>query len=271
VTPDATQSFTLDVDEAPSFASADTTTFTVGHSGLFELDVNGYPPGSVTETGTLPTGVQYLSAGALYGTPATGTGGSYPITFTASNGVSPDAVQHFTLNVNEAPSFNSVDTATFRAEEPGSFQVTAAGFPAPTFSETGPLPKGVTFSPTGLFSGTPATGTAGTYGIVITASNGVSPDATQAFTLTVLREVRPAPPAPPTPPAPTPPAPTPHPTTPPATTASTTPSALALTGIDLAGLIGGTVILLGGGAALWLISVDRKRGIHARRLGMRGR
>jgi len=267
VTPDATQPFTLVVDEAPSFANPDTTTFTVGQAGLFELDINGYPPGSVTETGTLPKGVSYLSSAALSGTPATGSGGSYPITFTASNGVAPDAVQHFTLVVDEAPAITSANTTTFRAGDPGSFQVTATGYPAPTFTEIGVLPKGVTFSASGLLSGTPAKGTAGTYGIVISASNtfgATNHVATQAFTLRVLREIHPLPPAPPAPPAPKP-APKPLSLTSPAPAATTAASgSLALTGIDLAGLIGGTVVLLGGGAVLWLVA-ERRRGLHVRR------
>jgi hypothetical protein len=45
----------------------------------------------------------------------------------------------------------------------------------------------VTFNTaTGVLSGTPAVGTNGTYPLTITASNGVSLDATQAFTLTVI-------------------------------------------------------------------------------------
>ena len=39
----------------------------------------------------------------LAGTAASGTGGSYPISFTASNGIGSNAVQSFTVAVNEAP------------------------------------------------------------------------------------------------------------------------------------------------------------------------
>ena len=67
----------------------------------------------------------------------------------------------------------------------GNFTVTATGNPAPTFSETGALPSGVTLSASGVLSGTPAAGTAGNYPIVITAKNGVLPNATQNFTLIV--------------------------------------------------------------------------------------
>jgi hypothetical protein len=65
--------------------------------------------------------------------------------------------------------------------------VTATGTPAPTLEITsGSLPSGVTFNPTtGLFAGIPAAGTAGTYPVTISATNGINSGATQSFTLTV--------------------------------------------------------------------------------------
>ena len=67
---------------------------------------------------------------------------------------------------------------------PGTFTVTATGFPAPTISESGTLPSGVNFSG-GVLSGTPAIGTTGTYNLVFTAHNGIGADSTQNFTLIV--------------------------------------------------------------------------------------
>ena len=62
--------------------------------------------------------------------------------------------------------------------------------PTPALSESGNLPSGVMFTDNGngraTLSGTPAAGTGGTYTFTITATNGVSPDATQTFTLTVV-------------------------------------------------------------------------------------
>src|SRR5205807_3886451 len=87
--------------------------------------------------------------------------------------------------VNQAPAINSTASTTFTVGTAGSFTVTATGFPATTFSETGALPSGVTLSSGGVLSGTPAANTGGTYPITITASNGVSPNATQNFTLAV--------------------------------------------------------------------------------------
>ncbi len=90
-----------------------------------------------------------------------------------------------TITVNQLPVITSANTATFAVGNAGSFQVNGKGFPVPTFSETGPLPSGVTLSPSGLLSGSPAAGTGGSYHVTIRATNGLATDATQAFTLIV--------------------------------------------------------------------------------------
>jgi len=96
---------------------------------------------------------------------------------TASNAVL------FTLPT-QAPTFTSSNATTFPLGTADSFSVTATGSPTPTLSESGALPSGVSFTPsTGSLAGTPTT--SGTYSITFTASNGVSPNATQSFTLTV--------------------------------------------------------------------------------------
>ena len=190
---DATQTLVLTVDEAAAVTSADNATFTVGTLGSFDVTTSGFPKPSVHETGALPSGVSLVDNGdgtaALSGTPAAGTGGTYPITITAQNGVGSDATQAFTLTVNEAPSFTSAAATTFTVGSAGSFDVTTGGFPKPGIGESGGLPSGVTFidngDGTGKLSGTPATGTGGTYSITFTASNGVGSDAVQHFTLTV--------------------------------------------------------------------------------------
>ena len=193
MSPDATQSFTLTVNEAPSITSANSTTFTAGSAGTFTVTSTGFPTAALSEVGTLPSGVTLSDNGdgtaTLSGTPATGTGGTYPITITATNGVSPDATQSFTLTVNEAPSITSTDSTTFSEGSAGTFTVTSTGFPTAGLSEDGSLPSGVTFSDNGdgtaTLSGTPAGGSSGVYSLSITATNGISPDATQTFTLTV--------------------------------------------------------------------------------------
>lgn len=81
----------------------------------------------------------------------------------------------------------SPDSARFTVLSPGSFTVQTTGLPPTAISVSGALPGGVTMTPAGVLAGTPVSGSAGSYPLTITASNGVTPDATQAFTLTVDR------------------------------------------------------------------------------------
>ncbi|OLC91221.1 MAG: hypothetical protein AUH86_21110 [Acidobacteria bacterium 13_1_40CM_4_58_4] len=180
------QSFTLMVDQAPAITSANSTTFSVGAAGTFTVTATGFPAPTFSETGTLPTGVTFnTTTGVLSGTPAAGTNGTYPITFTASNGVGTAAMQSFTLTVNTAPVITSASSTTFTVGTAGTFTVTATGTPTPTLTETGTLPTGVTFSTTtGVLSGTPGAGTGGTYAITFKATNS-SGSSSQSFTLTV--------------------------------------------------------------------------------------
>jgi hypothetical protein len=179
---DAVQSFTLTVDAPPTITSADATTFTEGSEGNFTVTTTGTPTPSVTESGTLPKGVTFNeSADTLSGDPT--QEGSFPVEFTAHNGIGTDAVQRFTLTVDAAPTITSADATTFTEGSEGSFKVTATGTPAPTIKETGTLPKGVTFNEsTDTLSGTPTQ--EGSFSISFTANNGVG-FSTQGSTLTV--------------------------------------------------------------------------------------
>jgi len=84
-----------------------------------------------------------------------------------------------------SPIINSTPAATFGTGTSNTYDITASALPAATFTETGQLPAGVTLNPFGGLSGSPAAAAVGTYPITITASNGVAPDNSQAFTLTV--------------------------------------------------------------------------------------
>lgn len=186
---------TFFTQQAPTITSANSTTFTVGQAGSFTVTTTGFPTPSITRGGAaLPSGVSFVDngdgTGTLSGTPGAGTGGTYAITFTASNGVPPDAVQNFTLTVNQAPAITSANTTTFTVGTAGSFTVTTSGFPAPTITRGGAaLPAGINFidngNGTGTLSGTPAAGTGGSYAITFTATNAAGTSPTQNFTLVV--------------------------------------------------------------------------------------
>jgi hypothetical protein len=176
---------------APIITSATNTTFTVGNSGVFNVTKTGSPIPDLFASGALPNGVGFNpGTGNLAGTPAVGTGGLYPLVFTATNAAGTNT-QNFTLTVNQHPAFTNVSSKTFIAGSLGTFKIGASGFPAPTLSETNTdiLPGGVGFADNGngtaTLSGTPAGGSGGTYTLHFFATNGVSSDANQTFTLTV--------------------------------------------------------------------------------------
>ena len=189
----ATQAFTLTVDQAPTITSAATLGLTIGKAGTFKVATKGFPTSTIAETGALPSGVTFVDnhngTATLAGTPAAGTAGTYPLTITATNGIGTPASQSFALTVNQTTLITSADAVTFTAGTASTFQVTTAGSPVPTLTETGTLPKGVTFknnaNGTATLAGTPAATTGGTYALTITATNGIGTPATQAFTLTV--------------------------------------------------------------------------------------
>ena len=178
-----TWTYTLTVDEAATITSVDLATFHKGSLGTFTVTATGSPAPTFSKTGALPSGVTLDSTtGILSGTPS--QSGSFPITIAAANGVIPAATQPFTLTVDDPAAITSIDHVTVTQGSAGTFTVTASGYPAPTFSETGPLPTGVALdATTGVLAG--AAGEPGSFPITITAHNGIGPDATQPFTLTV--------------------------------------------------------------------------------------
>jgi hypothetical protein len=179
------------INQTPKFTSANNATFQTGVSGSFPVTATGIPAvTSFTETGKLPSGVTLnMSSGVLSGTPAAGTGGTYPITITASNGVLPNATQSFTLTVNQPAEITGPNYVTFTKGVANSFTVTTTGVPVPalSFSPAGSLPAGVTFvdnhNGTATLSGKPTV--TGVFTFWIEASNGVSPAGLESFSLTV--------------------------------------------------------------------------------------
>ncbi len=196
----ASQSFTLTVNQAPGITSATGVTFTAGTPGSFTVVATGTPSPALTETGALPSGVTFVDNGGgtatLSGTPAATTSGAYALTITASNGVGTPASQSFTLTVNHAPAITSAAAATFAEGTAGAFTVTTTGTPKASIAEAGALPGGVSFvdngNGTATLSGTPAAGSGGTYGLSITAGNGIGSPVVQSFSLTVNSTQAPA-------------------------------------------------------------------------------
>ena len=112
------------------------------------------------------------------------------VTFDGTNGGAFEpAVGSVSVLVVQPPSITNAANVTFAAGAPSSFTVSTSGYPAPSISEVGALPNGITFTDNGngtaTFGGTPAQGSAGSWPITVTAANGYGADATQSLVLTV--------------------------------------------------------------------------------------
>ncbi|MFC5676808.1 beta strand repeat-containing protein [Aeromicrobium endophyticum] len=193
--PAATQTFTLTVNELPSITSADGATFAAGKADSFTVTTSaGYPTArTLAKTGSLPKGVTFTDNGdgtaTLAGTPDAGTGGSYPLTLTATSAAG-SRQQSFTLSVTESPTITSDDQATFAAGESGSFDVTTAGgYPTSVALTASGVPSWATFTDNGdgtaSLTGKPAASDSGAASVVVTADNGSAPPTKQTLTVSV--------------------------------------------------------------------------------------
>ena len=184
VAPDATQSFTIEVNGAePTITSQPVTSIMLGETYTYDVDAMGNP----TPTFALDTAPEGMVIDEATGeiTWVTTELGSFDVTVRASNGVQPDATQSFTIEViGTAPTITSTAVTTVMLGESYTYDVEATGNPVPTFALT-TAPDGMQIdAASGVITWTP--GALGTAEVVVAASNGVSPDASQAFTLTVV-------------------------------------------------------------------------------------
>jgi hypothetical protein len=166
--------------------------FTVTGGVTYNFFGNGTCTGAPSTTDTVS-----LDAGSVPASTSTGALGPGPQGFDASYSgdanYQPSSVTCRSFTVLEAPAITSADGTTFSILRSGTFTVTATGYPSGagiSLSDGGAsLPSGVSFvvngDGTATLAGTPALGTVGSYPFAIIAANGVGPDATQDFVLTV--------------------------------------------------------------------------------------
>jgi hypothetical protein len=172
-------------DTLATITSADSATFTEGSSNSFTVKAAGTPTPTLTESGALPSGVTF-SGGVLSGDPtATGT---FPITFTATNGIGNPATQAFTLTV---PAAFEITTTSLPAATIGtaySATVTASGGTKPYVWKAKGLPKPLKINKTtGVISGTPTSKDAAkTYSVAVTVTDKAKPKGTATKTLSLV-------------------------------------------------------------------------------------
>jgi hypothetical protein len=173
---------------APLITSSNSPAVGVGQTLSFKVTAVGTPKPAITAAG-LPSWATFTPAaaggsGTLSGVPPAGSGGVYPVTFSAANGVGFAVTQNASLSVLE---FTSPTTATFRLNQPDSFTVTTSMAALPVaIALSGTLPPNVSFTVNGdgtaTLSGTP-TGKAKSYALTFKATLGAA-ITTQKFILT---------------------------------------------------------------------------------------
>jgi uncharacterized protein (DUF1800 family) len=133
----STASVTLAVDQTLTITSANSVAFSGGTFGSFTVSSTGFPTPALSESGALPTGLAFTDNGdgtaTLQGTPQSGTSGTFNLSFTAQNGVSPNAAQNFTLTVAQvsaAAAARFLEQSSWGPTSSTIAQVQAVGMPA---------------------------------------------------------------------------------------------------------------------------------------------
>ena len=100
---DSSRTVTVTVLEAPSIHADAETTITAGTTASIEVTSSGYPTATISADGTLPSGLTFADngdgTGTFSGTLGRKTGGDYPVTLRANNGVGGDVARAMTIHV----------------------------------------------------------------------------------------------------------------------------------------------------------------------------
>ncbi len=201
----ATESVTVRVtDDDPLSIVLSTTAVTMneGATAGFEVSLSGPPSGSVTvdvarSSGstdvTVSAGTQHTFGAGDWSTPRSVTVSAAQdadtvddvavVSATASGLAGRDVNVTVLDDDARAPSITSTAVLTAVVGAPYAYDVEATGLPAPTFSLDA-APSGMTIAgATGVIAWTPTM--TGPANVTVRAANGVSPDATQPFVVTV--------------------------------------------------------------------------------------
>ncbi|HYG73816.1 MAG TPA: putative Ig domain-containing protein [Planctomycetota bacterium] len=179
--------FVLTVNATPSIT---TSTLPAGNVGVIYnqtlASTGGTAPLSWSvSSGSLPAGLTLNEAsGQITGTPTAPGTSSFQIRLVdAANSSSARQLSISVAQGDSAPQIVSSPVTSANIGTPYTYAVTVSGYPESTFSLSS-APAGMTINAgTGVISWTPAA--KGTFAVTVNASNGVSPSASQNYSVTV--------------------------------------------------------------------------------------
>jgi hypothetical protein len=186
----AMQSFTVTINPAVVITTTTLPNWTVNVAGYSQtISATGGTGGNTfsAPAASLPTGLTLSSSGVLSGTPT--AAGSYTFTVMATDTVGATATQTYTVVINPAVTINTTTLPAWTVNQPGYGQtITASGGTGTlTFAKTsGTLPTGLTFSSSGVLSGTPtAANTSPGFTFTVTATDTLGATGSKSFTVII--------------------------------------------------------------------------------------
>jgi hypothetical protein len=177
---------------AAAISSLATAHFTALGPGSFTIQLGGTPSPAVSETGALPAGLKLVNNGngtaTISGFTALLAIGTHRVTLVATNGVGAGAARTLDIVVGFAPVLITPTHATFTAGSQDHLVVAGLSYPKDSLTESGTLPRGVSFSVhrngTATVAGKPSVATLGSYKFSVAARNEFG-TSSQTFTLLV--------------------------------------------------------------------------------------
>jgi RNA polymerase sigma factor (sigma-70 family) len=149
----------------------------------------GSPAPSLTESGSLPAGIAFSTAGdgtGRFSGTATSSG-TFIATVTATDSDTASVSTHVSIVVNAPPVLTAPSTVVGIVGTTFTFNLGATGYPIPSINASGALPPGLQFVVSGTMvsiQGTPLASATGSYTVTVIATNSVG-TARQVISITI--------------------------------------------------------------------------------------
>lgn len=189
----ATTTVQLTVNEAAGIIGSSLVRFVAGTAGSTVYATHGYPTPSLSESGTLPSGITFVDNGdgtaTLAGTAPTSAVGSYTLTITAHNGIGSDATSQVTLQIVPPLSITttSLGGGSYGTEYGATIQATGGIAPYTVTLTGGALPGGLTLASDGTISGMPTAVGTFNFTVQVADSNATTDTATASYSITIAK------------------------------------------------------------------------------------